>query len=170
MPTGIPITKRKGPNPTKFCLCGCGLPAPLAKASRVDLGYVKGKPILYLRFHNKRATPCTHGNKRSKCSACSTLRTARRRKYIRGIAVSKARVGKLCWLCLLPEEKDFSGNFVIDHDHAKQKAKKCCRCAWGCEECVRGLLHQRCNIFLGSAKENPRKLPTEWAKRCQERK
>lgn len=37
----------------KLCLCGCGLPAPIAKYSWYKYGWIKGQPKKYRRGHNK---------------------------------------------------------------------------------------------------------------------
>lgn len=47
----------EGPNPSGLCMCGCGLPAPLAKQSISKLGYVRGKPTLFIHGHQRRSTP-----------------------------------------------------------------------------------------------------------------
>ena len=39
--------------------------------------------------------------------------------------------------------------FHIDHDHS------CCPCKHGCAECVRGLLCDKCNVGLGSFRDDP---------------
>lgn len=38
----------------KLCECGCGLPAPIARQSDTNLGYVKGEPVRFRRGHNGR--------------------------------------------------------------------------------------------------------------------
>lgn len=40
--------------PIKLCECGCGQPAPIAAQTIVKLGYVKGEPVRYIRYHFMR--------------------------------------------------------------------------------------------------------------------
>ncbi len=42
------------PNPTKFCLCGCGELAPIAKFSTQKRGWIKGQPMRYVFGHQCR--------------------------------------------------------------------------------------------------------------------
>lgn len=42
------------PNPTGLCLCGCGQPAPVAKATSTRRGRVAGQPMRYIRGHHMR--------------------------------------------------------------------------------------------------------------------
>jgi hypothetical protein len=37
-----------------FCACGCGLPAPLARATDGRRGWVKGQPIRFIKGHNAK--------------------------------------------------------------------------------------------------------------------
>jgi hypothetical protein len=39
---------------TKLCECGCGQPAPIAAATRIARGHVKGQPLRFLPAHNNR--------------------------------------------------------------------------------------------------------------------
>jgi hypothetical protein len=39
------------PNPSGLCMCGCGQPAPLARQTDRKYGYVRGKPLRYVRGH-----------------------------------------------------------------------------------------------------------------------
>ena len=39
---------------TKLCECGCGLPAPIAKYSLKEYGWIKGQPKRFLQGHNSR--------------------------------------------------------------------------------------------------------------------
>lgn len=50
----------------------------------------------------------------------------------------------LCAICHLP----LGAHPVIDHDHT------CCNDSRSCGRCIRGLVHQRCNVLLGLANEN----------------
>jgi hypothetical protein len=36
----------------KMCECGCGLPAPIALKTRVNRGWIKGKPLRFISGHN----------------------------------------------------------------------------------------------------------------------
>lgn len=40
-----------GPNPSGLCMCGCGQPAPIAKRTSSDKGWVKGEPIQFIEYH-----------------------------------------------------------------------------------------------------------------------
>lgn len=53
--------------------------------------------------------------------------------------------------CALCGTTDPSPNkyFAVDHDHSHCPGK------WGCAECVRGLLCNKCNHGLGNFKDNP---------------
>lgn len=53
-----------------------------------------------------------------------------------------------CALCLSPLDDDIS----IDHDHG------CCPGEASCGQCVRGLLHKRCNRALGMFGDDPNLL------------
>lgn len=48
------------PNPTEFCMCGCGRTAPIAKKSRHARGIIAGERQRYCRGHNPvgDAVPC----------------------------------------------------------------------------------------------------------------
>lgn len=61
----------------------------------------------------------------------------------------------LCYLCALPiieKELRGSGKSAIDHDHS------CCPATKYCENCIRGLACQPCNLILGHAKDSPERL------------
>ena len=48
----------------KLCECGCGGVTPLYKRTRSDLGYVKGRPLHFIRGHGPHLNPPvvrTHG-------------------------------------------------------------------------------------------------------------
>lgn len=49
--------------------------------------------------------------------------------------------GGLCSICLKPPTK--KRRLAVDHD------RKCCSGENSCGKCVRGLLHQHCNSFVG---------------------
>lgn len=62
--------------------------------------------------------------------------------------------GGLCAVCtkpMLPKGKT-PDSVVVDHDH------NCCKGRTSCGECVRGLIHKRCNNVLGAALDNPKLL------------
>lgn len=44
------------PNPSGLCMCGCGEVTPIAKYTRPNRGWVKGKPKRYLPSHHLRPT------------------------------------------------------------------------------------------------------------------
>lgn len=54
-----PITRQESNelNPSGLCQCGCGEPAPLATENRTSRGYVRGKPIQYIKGHRNGPTP-----------------------------------------------------------------------------------------------------------------
>jgi Recombination endonuclease VII len=57
----------------------------------------------------------------------------------------------LCALCgnlMLPRGVGPT-SVVVDHDHG------CCPGLRSCGECVRGLIHKRCNMVIGVATDNP---------------
>lgn len=41
-----------GPNPSGFCMCGCGQRTSLAPYNNRRLGYVKGQPVKFIRGHS----------------------------------------------------------------------------------------------------------------------
>ena len=41
----------------KLCECGCGAPAPIAKANHRQKGHVKGQPTRFVNGHNNRGRP-----------------------------------------------------------------------------------------------------------------
>jgi 5-methylcytosine-specific restriction endonuclease McrA len=45
------------PNPSGFCLCGCGQKTPIAKVTRRELGHVKGKHTPYCKGHSPYNAP-----------------------------------------------------------------------------------------------------------------
>ena len=47
----------EGPNPSGLCMCGCGERTPLAPTSRTRNGDVRGTPLRYCLFHNRRKSP-----------------------------------------------------------------------------------------------------------------
>jgi len=54
-----------------------------------------------------------------------------------------------CAICNNPPKKNW---LAVDHDHA------CCPGIKSCGKCVRGLLCESCNSFLGRVRENPETL------------
>jgi hypothetical protein len=55
---------------------------------------------------------------------------------------------RLCALCRQP--LDFEKRYPsVDHDH------RCCSGKTSCGKCVRGIVHQRCNLFLGFVEAHP---------------
>ena len=42
------------PNPTGFCECGCGQPAPISSYTSRPCGYVAGQPRRFINGHNRR--------------------------------------------------------------------------------------------------------------------
>lgn len=55
----------------------------------------------------------------------------------------------LCAICLKPPSMR---NLAVDHDH------KCCPGRKSCGQCIRGLLCQKCNGYLGRINEDPTNL------------
>jgi DNA-binding XRE family transcriptional regulator len=52
------VAQMPGPNPSGLCKCGCNTPTPIARQTDTALGWVKGKPISYIRGHGpRRFTP-----------------------------------------------------------------------------------------------------------------
>jgi hypothetical protein len=51
--------------------------------------------------------------------------------------------GGICVICREPA--DMLVEMVVDHDHS------CCASRFTCGNCIRGILHPRCNVFLGQA-------------------
>lgn len=51
------VDKFQGPGPNcnnGFCECGCGKPAPIATCGKKKYGWVKGKPVRFIRGHHGR--------------------------------------------------------------------------------------------------------------------
>lgn len=46
-----------GPNPSGFCMCGCGSAAPISKQTDTKRGYVKGKPLRFIAGHQHVIIP-----------------------------------------------------------------------------------------------------------------
>lgn len=46
----------------KLCECGCGQPAPLAKRTRKEAGWIKGQPLRFIKGHR--------GRKKKVCEWC----------------------------------------------------------------------------------------------------
>lgn len=44
-------------NPSGLCMCGCGAAAPVAAQNHARHGWVKGRPLKYVRGHNNRKSP-----------------------------------------------------------------------------------------------------------------
>jgi len=59
--------------------------------------------------------------------------------------------GFRCSGCGDPLPEEWSG-INVDHDH------NCCPGKKSCGKCIRGLLHNWCNVILGLAKDDPRRL------------
>jgi hypothetical protein len=52
--TGIQIDLRREDNPDgRLCECGCGQETPIATVTRSNRGEVKGKPVRYVRGHQR---------------------------------------------------------------------------------------------------------------------
>jgi hypothetical protein len=52
--TGVMIELRRESNPdTRLCECGCGQETPIATVTRSIRGEVKGKPVRYVRGHQR---------------------------------------------------------------------------------------------------------------------
>ncbi len=45
------------PNPSGLCMCGCGLPAPIAPYGLKRKGWVQGEPTRFIHGHNTRKPP-----------------------------------------------------------------------------------------------------------------
>lgn len=47
----------EGPNPSGFCMCGCGALAPLSRCTERSKGYIAGQPVRYIPGHQTRLPP-----------------------------------------------------------------------------------------------------------------
>jgi hypothetical protein len=50
----VPPSKKsttKEPNPSGLCMCGCGRKTPIAKQTYIESGWIKGKPVRFVRGH-----------------------------------------------------------------------------------------------------------------------
>lgn len=82
----------EGPNPGGLCLCGCGDPAPIARQSDTRFGYVKGRPMRYIRGHVGKAyaRPVEEPNPSGLCmcgcgqQAPLAAKTSAERGYVKG--------------------------------------------------------------------------------------
>lgn len=71
-------TELVGPNPSGLCLCGCGQRTSLAQQTHRALGYVKGEPVRYVRWHRPRVP-------RRECACgCGGLVKDLRARWIKG--------------------------------------------------------------------------------------
>lgn len=79
-------------------------------------------------------------------------RSQRKRYYGRGFDydTTLAAQNGVCALCKMPPENDEL--LYVDHDH------DCCPGKKSCGECVRGLIHNRCNLGLGAFKDDIQNL------------
>jgi len=57
-----------------------------------------------------------------------------------------------CAICKTDDPGGRHGEWHVDHDH------DCCPGSRTCGACVRGLLCQNCNVFIGNAKDDPVRL------------
>lgn len=73
-----------------LCLCGCGLTTSIAPQSKTACGHIKGEPVRYVRFHNRRGTttPCEVCGREFERRASET-----RRFYCSRECWRKSRVG-----------------------------------------------------------------------------
>ena len=62
-----------------------------------------------------------------------------------------AAQGNRCGSCDDPEPGGH-GTWHLDHDHM------CCPGQYGCRKCIRGILCHACNLLLGNAKDDPKRL------------
>jgi hypothetical protein len=125
----------------KTC-CKCGLPK--------DLG----------QFHREsRNTGPVGAGRYSWCKTCvqlhkSTPERLNRIKYQIDFNAMWEQQGGLCALCkgpMLPKGKELT-SVSVDHDH------NCCPANKSCGRCVRGLIHQRCNMVVGYSGDDPQLL------------
>lgn len=66
------------------CKCGCGLPVNIAKFNRPDYGWIKGKPVKYLRGHHLRIPILDWPDQLCKCGCGKKTPKAKRNHKIRG--------------------------------------------------------------------------------------
>jgi hypothetical protein len=93
------------------------------------------------------------------CKSCvrehkSTPERLNRTRYQIDFNAMWARQQGLCAVCaepMLPKGKEPT-SVVVDHDHG------CCPPNKSCGSCVRGLIHQRCNVILGASGDDLRLL------------
>ncbi len=62
-----------------FCECGCGEKAPLATRNRNKRGYIKGKPVRFIRGHYAKLNPPFKG-KKLKTEHCAKISAANKGK------------------------------------------------------------------------------------------
>lgn len=100
----------QGPNPSGFCMCGCGQKTPIAPKTRAEFGWVKGQPIRYIKGHcprGKRTSdnvdPNPSGLCECGCGERTTLFHLDHRRFVKGHQTRKSPVEYIvdpetgCW-------------------------------------------------------------------------
>ncbi len=112
-----------------------------------------GLPKDLLDFHREaRNTGPVGAGRSSWCKSCvklhkTTTEKLTRTRYQIDFNALWAKQQGLCAVCgtlMLPKGKN-PMSVVVDHDHG------CCPPNRSCGSCVRGLIHQRCNVILGAS-------------------
>ena len=101
----------------------------------------------------KRARRVLNGDREREKDRAQRAKDPGRNQHGRWIKQDRAAMwaaqdGK-CYLCGEPMDPD---RVRIDHDH------ECCPPNQSCRICRRGLVHHRCNIAIGMADDDPRRL------------
>jgi hypothetical protein len=159
------VRPRAVPNTVgKLCECGCGQPTSLAGRTDPRIGWIKGRPVRFIRGHQRRgkrkAAPAesrrgkliTHN--RAYREAGYKHAPGRNLKSMYGITFRQysGMLVAQCGMCAIcgalpgadPDAHRKSSRLVVDHDHKTGR--------------VRGLLCHRCNLMLGQSGDDPARL------------
>ena len=167
----------------KLCECGCGNPAPIAKAPNKRLGHIKGKPVRFILGHHARLQPIGskayrwNGGKSKMNDGRVLIKSKKHHGYVlQSILIAEQTLGKPLPFKVLVHH--FDGNPGNDY-------KNLIICE---NQAYHGLLHQRERAYTTCGHANWRKCyickfyddpknlyitpkgNTAWHKQCRNKK